>query len=214
MSVHADTRARASSQTAVIFGQVMLLVGVALGFLAVGSLIGRDVPSGTATLLGFVAIGMILIQSFVAPLRRGGLGMLWLFGAALILGISLGPVLDAYAQSDPAAVTQAAAGTALAVLGMGAAGLLTARDLSSWIRPLSFAMLGLFAVSLVLLLVGGAGNPLLSVLVLLVSCALLVADFNYIRKRATEDDVVWLATGIFVSIVNIFLSLLNLSGRR
>ena len=81
------------------------------------------------------------------------------------------------------------------------------------IRPLSFVMLGLFGVSLVLLLVGGAGNPLLSLLVLVVSCALLVVDFNYIRKHATEDDVVWLATGIFVSIVNIFLSLLNLFSR-
>jgi modulator of FtsH protease len=36
-------------------------------------------------------------------------------------------------------------------------------------------------------------------------------DFNYLRRHATEDDVVWLATGIFVSIVNIFISLLNLS---
>lgn len=214
MSVYADPRARATSQTAAIFGQVMLLVGVALGFLAAGSRIGRDVQPGTATILGFAAIGMILVQSFVAPLRRGGLGMLWLLAAALILGISLGPVLDEYLQSDPAAVTQAAGGTALAVLGMGAAGLLTAKDLSPWIRPLSFAMLALFAVSLVLLLVGGAGNPLLSILVLLVSCALLVVDFNYIRKRATEDDVIWLATGIFVSIVNIFLSLLNLFGGR
>ncbi len=60
--------------------------------------------------------------------------------------------------------------------------------------PLSFAMLGLFAVSLVLLL--------------------LVVDFNHVRKHATEDDVVGLATGIFVSIVNIFLSLLNVLGRR
>ncbi len=39
-------------------------------------------------------------------------------------------------------------------------------------------------------------------------------DFNYLRRHATEDDVIWLATGIFVSIVNIFLSLLNLFGRN
>jgi FtsH-binding integral membrane protein len=30
-------------------------------------------------------------------------------------------------------------------------------------------------------------------------------------RHLTEDDAIWLATGIFVSIVNIFLSLLNLS---
>jgi modulator of FtsH protease len=214
MSIYADERARATSQTAAIFGQVMLLVGVALAFLAAGSLIGRDLAPGTATILGFVAIGMIFAQSFVRPLRAGPIGMLWLFAAALILGIGLGPVLNEYVQSDPEAITQAAAGTALAVLLMGAIGLATSKDLARWIRPLSFAMLGLFGISLVLLLVGGAGNPLLSIAVILVSCALLVVDFNYVRKHATEDDIVWLATGIFVSIVNIFLSLLNLFGSR
>jgi modulator of FtsH protease len=40
-----------------------------------------------------------------------------------------------------------------------------------------------------------------------------VIDFNYIRRRGAENDVIWLATGIFVSIVNIFLSLLNLFSR-
>ena len=214
MSIYADERARATSQTAAIFGQVMLLVGVAIAFLAAGSLIGRDLAPGTATILGFVAIGMIFAQSFVRPLRAGPIGMLWLFAAALILGISLGPVLNEYVQSDPEAITQAAAGTALAVLLMGAIGLATSKDLARWIRPLSFAMLGLFGISLILLLVGGAGNPLLSIAVIVVSCALLVVDFNYVRKHATEDDIVWLATGIFVSIVNIFLSLLNLFGRR
>ena len=38
-----------------------------------------------------------------------------------------------------------------------------------------------------------------------------MVDFNYLRRHATEDDAVWLATGIFVSVVNIFISLLNLS---
>ena len=162
MSIYADERARATSQTTAIFGQVMLLVGVAIAFLAIGSLIGRDIQPGTATILGFVAIGMIFAQSFVKPLRAGPIGMLWLFATALILGISLGPVLNEYFQSDPEAITQAAAGTALAVLVMGAIGLLTSKDLARWIRPLSFAMLGLFGISLILLLVGGAGNPLLT----------------------------------------------------
>jgi modulator of FtsH protease len=43
-----------------------------------------------------------------------------------------------------------------------------------------------------------------------VSALLIAVDFNYLRQHGTEADVIWLATGIFVSIVNIFLSLLNL----
>ena len=34
--------------------------------------------------------------------------------------------------------------------------------------------------------------------------ALIVVDFNYLRKHGSEADAIWLATGIFVSIVNIF----------
>jgi FtsH-binding integral membrane protein len=211
-SAYAPTqeRERARASTTTLFGQVMFLVGLAIAFLALGSLIGRDLQFGTARVLGFVAIGMLFAQSFVEPLRRGAVGMGWLFGLALILGLSLGPVLDFYVQSDPATVTQAAGGTALITLGMGAYGLSTSKDLARWIRPLCFAMLGLFAVSLLLLLFGGGGNPILSLAILGVSSALLIVDFNYVRRHATEDDVIWLATGIFVSIVNIFLSLLNL----
>ncbi len=199
--------------TSAIFGRVMSLVGIAIAFLAVGAVVGRDVALGTAQALGFVAIAMLLAQSFVAPLRRGGLGLTWLFALALILGVSLGPVLQSYATTDPDAVIQAAGATALTTLAMGAWGLATSADLSRWLRPLSFVMLGLFVIGLLLLLFGAAGNPLFSLVVIVVSAALLVVDFNYVRNRAQDDDVIWLATGIFVSIVNLFISFLNLFGR-
>ena len=206
----AGTRAPSRASTSTIFGQTMFLVGLAIGFLAVGSIIGRDIELGTARILSFVALGMVLAQSFVEPLRRGAVGITWLFGFALVLGLSLGPVLDYYVAADPVAVTQAAGGTAIITVGMGAYGLGTSKDLARWIRPLSFAMLGLLAIGLLLLLFGSGGSPLFSLAVLAVSAAFLIVDFNYLRRHATEDDVIWLATGIFVSIVNIFISLLNL----
>jgi modulator of FtsH protease len=208
------TRAPGRVSTATLFGQVMFLVGIAIAFLAVGSVVGKDMQLHTARILSFVALGMVLAQSFVQPLRLGSLGIAWLFGFALVLGLSLGPVLNYYVSADQDAVIQAAGGTAIITLGMGAYGTATSKDLARWIRPLSYAMLGLLAVSLLLLLFGAAGNPLLSIAVLAVSAAFLIVDFNYLRRHATEDDVVWIATGIFVSIVNIFLSLLNLFGGR
>jgi len=57
-------------------------------------------------------------------------------------------------------------------------------------------------------------SPFISLIILVASALLILVDFNYVRKHATEDDVVWLATGIFVSIINIFLSLLSLFGNR
>jgi modulator of FtsH protease len=63
-------------------------------------------------------------------------------------------------------------------------------------------------------LFGGTLSPVVSAGIYLVSALLIVIDFNYIRKHGTENDAIWLATGIFVSIVNIFLSLLNIFSSR
>ncbi len=51
----------------------------------------------------------------------------------------------------------------------------------------------------------------MSLIILGLSGALILVDFSYLRLHGTEDDAIWLATGIFVSIVNIFLSPLSLS---
>ncbi len=32
------------------------------------------------------------------------------------------------------------------------------------------------------------------------------------RRQATERDVVWIATGVFINIINIFLTLLRIFG--
>jgi modulator of FtsH protease len=96
---------------------------------------------------------------------------------------------------------------------MAALGLALSKDLAGWMRPLSYAVFGAVVISLLGLVFGGLGalNPLLSLVIFGLSALLIMVDFNYLRRHATEDDVVWLATGIFVSIVNIFVSLLNLS---
>ena len=193
-------------------GQVLFLVGAALGLCALGTYLGRDLAFGTARLLSFAGLGMLIVQNFVRPLRYGPLGIFWLAAIAALIGFGLGPVLDYYFTADPGAVTSAAALTALTVVGMGAAGFAWSKDVSGWARPLSFIVLGCCAISILAMLFGGLGSlsPIISLVVLVASSLLILVDFNYVRKHATEDDVVWLATGIFVAILNIFLSLLNL----
>jgi modulator of FtsH protease len=68
-------------------------------------------------------------------------------------------------------------------------------------------------VSFLTLIFASGGNPILSALIGIASAVFILVDFNYLRKHGTQDDAIWLATGIFVSIVNIFLSLLNILGR-
>jgi modulator of FtsH protease len=204
--------ARGHAGTATLLGQVMFLVAIALGFMVAGSYIGRDLADGTAFVLFLVAFGMLIAQSFVEQLRVGTFAIVWLYAIALLIGIGIGPALAYVVENDPSAVTQAAGATAWITLGMGAGGFALSKDLAAWMRPLSFVILGLVAVSFVMLLFASGGNPIISAGIAIVSALLIAVDFNYLRKHGTADDAVWIATGIFVSIVNIFLSLLNLFG--
>jgi modulator of FtsH protease len=210
-SAYAPGRARAISTTRLL-GQVMFLVAIAIGFLALGTVLGKDLSRGAALACTLGGFGMLMVASFAgARFRVGTFAIGWLYATAFVIGLGLGPTIAYYASAQPSAIAQAAGGTALTVLGMGALGLTMSKDLAPWMRPLSLAVFALVIVSIVLLVFsGGALSPWISLLIYGISAALIMVDFNYLRKHATEDDTVWLATGIFVSIVNIFLSLLNL----
>jgi modulator of FtsH protease len=215
-SVYASERSadRAISTTQLL-GQVMFLVAIALGFCALGTLIGRDLSLGTARAFSFAGFGMLLVSSFAgARFRVGPFAMAWLFATALLIGLGLGPVIAYFATVEPKALTQAFAGTAATVLAAGSLGLVLSKDLARWMRPLSLIVFVLAIGTIAWTLFGGTISPIVSLAIYAISAALIVVDFNYLRKHATEADTVWLATGIFVSIVNIFLSLLNIFSSR
>jgi modulator of FtsH protease len=212
MSTYASELVRERS-TATILGQVLFLVAVALAFAVAGTLMGRELDAGTARICSFAGLGMLIVTWFVDAVRRGPLGIGWLCGLSLLIGLGLGPVIGYVAEVDPGALTTAAGITALTVLGMAALGFVISKDLAGWMRPLAFVVLGCVVISLGALIFGGLGtlSPVISLVILVASALLILVDFNYVRKHATEDDVVWLATGIFVSIINILVSLLNLT---
>ena len=211
---YADAQVRDIS-TAQLLGQVMFLVAIAIGFCALGTLLGRDIAFGTARICSFAAFGMLLVSSFAgARFRVGAFAMGWLFATALVLGLGLGPVINYYASVEPSALTQAFAGTAATVAGAGALGFVLSKDLAPWMRPLSLLVFVACVGTIVWSLFAGSISPVVSLVIYALSAALIGVDFNYIRKHGTENDSIWLATGIFVSIVNIFVSLLNIfSGR-
>ena len=142
----------------------------------------------------------------------GTLAIGWLYAIALLLGVGIGPAINYFIQNDPAVVTQAAGATALITLGMGAGGFALSKDLKAWMRPLSFIVLIAVVISFAMLIFSSGGNPIISAIIAIVSALLIAVNFNYLRKHGIAADAVRIATGIFVSIVNIFLSLLNIFG--
>jgi hypothetical protein len=61
-SAYAGAPARVS--TATEFGRVLFLIAVALGFLAGGTIIGKDLSQGAALACSFGGLAMLLVASF------------------------------------------------------------------------------------------------------------------------------------------------------
>jgi uncharacterized protein len=193
-----------------VFGQVMGFVAVTLCFFTLGSYLGREIAEG-ASLVCFIG-GFVCIIGLNVARRSEPLSITLLFAAGLLLGLGLGGVLNRYAEVEPEAVWQAAAATALFVGGLGSAGYAIRRDLSGGYRFLFFALLALIVFGLITVFVAiPGGNLIYALLGLGIFGAYTVLDFNRMR-RAGMQEVVPLAAGIFLDVVNIFLFFLRIFG--
>jgi FtsH-binding integral membrane protein len=195
-----------------VFGQVMGLVALTLGCLALGAYIGRDLSGGIG--IAFFVGGFACVFGLNIASARGHeqLSTTLLFGLGLLLGLALGPVLNAYAKADPSALWQAAGTTAAFVAGLGAYGYGTRRDLSAWGRTLFWALVGLLAFGIVALLVSiPHANVIWSVAGLVIFGGFTIFDFNRLR-RAGKEGAVPIAASIFLDILNVFLFALQLFG--
>jgi FtsH-binding integral membrane protein len=195
-----------------VFGQVMGLVAVTVGFFALGSYLGRNITGGAGLALFIGAFGCVFGANIAAQRRIEWLAITLLFGIGLFLGLALGPVLASYAKSDPAVLWQSGGATALFVGALGSYGYATRRDLSSWARSLFWLLIGLIVFGIVLIFVNIPGGRLIyAVLGLAIFGAYTIFDFNRLR-RANMDASVPIAVGIFLDVVNIFLFFLQIFG--
>ena len=195
-----------------VFGQVMGLVAVTIGFFALGSYLGRDLTGGGIFVLFIGAFGCVFGANIAAQRRIEWLAITLLFGVGLFLGLAVGPVLAYYAKSDPAVLWQSGGATALFVGALGSYGYATRRDLSSWARTLFWLLIGLIVFGIVLIFVNIPGGRLIyAFLGLGIFGAYTIFDFNRLR-RANMDMAVPIAVGIFLDVVNIFLFFLQIFG--
>src|SRR5919204_18742 len=94
-----------------VFGQVMGLVALTLGFLALGAYIGRNLSGGLGILFFIAGFACIFGLNIASARGNEQVAITLLFGLGLTLGLALGPVINSYAKADPAAVWQAAGAT-------------------------------------------------------------------------------------------------------
>ena len=199
-------------QTRAVFGQVMGLVALTLGCLALGAYIGRDLSGGAGILFFIGGFGCIIGLNVASSRGREQLAITLLFGLGLLLGLALGPLLNDYAQADTSALWQAAGATGAFVAGLGAVGYATRRDLSSWYRVLFWALLALIVFGIVAIFVSIPNSNLIWALAgLVIFGGYTVLDFNRLR-RAGAESAVPIAAGIFLDVLNVFLFFLQLFG--
>jgi FtsH-binding integral membrane protein len=210
MSTSAFSQQLPQARTQTLFGRVMGLVAVTVGFATLGVYLARDAGGAEWFIAWLLALGCLVGLNVANARGKEQLALVLLFAFGLLMGAAVSTTVNYYSETDPTAVRQAFGATALFVGGLGAGGYATRRDLSFLYRTLFFLLLGLILAGIVLIFVR---IPALYTLYALFGLAIFglytVVDFNRLRHGGAEEAIP-LAAGIFLDILNIFLLFLRL----
>jgi FtsH-binding integral membrane protein len=216
MADYSATYATATQdQTRTLFSHVMWLVAATTGVFALGVYAGRDLSTGWSIGWFLAGFGCLIAMNFTR--RSSGIfSVVLLMCVGLFLGLGLGPMVAYYSSASPKVVWQAAGATALFMLGFGAYGYATRRDLSAIGRVSFFALLGLIVFGIILIFVRiPAGDLIYSVLGLVVFAGLTLYDFQRLRRSKGLASAPLIAASIFLDALNVFLFFLRIfSGGR
>ena len=209
------TAAAAQDDARAIFGKVMFLVAVTAGFAAAGAYVARDISGGwaLAAFIGAIALTFVIgVGGRKEEATRLQMGLLFVIG--LLLGVGIGPTIDAYASVEGGGtlVAQAAGLTALFMAVLGTIGYVTKRDLSAIGRISFIGLIALLLFGIVAIFVNIPNEDLIWCIGgLVVFAGLTLFDFWRLR-RAGNGDVALIALSIFLDAFNVFLFMLRLLG--
>lgn len=206
--------AASASEGATLFGSTMEWVALTAGCFALGAFLGRNVSPGWAFVFFLGSLALLVGMRFsVRTSTVSTVGLL--FGFGLALGLGTGPTVAYYAGTDPAAVWQSAGATALFMAGLGTAGYATRRDLSGLSRAALWALVGLIIFGIIAVFVQIPGSSLTySILGLVIFAALVLGDFQRLRRLSDVDSAPLMAASIFLDALNVFLFFLRIFQRR
>jgi modulator of FtsH protease len=203
-----------ASSVPTLFGRVMGLVALTVGFATLGVFLARSWGGAAWFIAWLLALGCLFGLNAANARGNTGLAMTLLFAFGLLIGVSVSATVNYYSQTDPTAVRQAFGATALFVGGLGAGGYAIRRDLSYLYRVAFWLLIALIVASIVLIFVRiDAAYTVYALVGLAVFGLYTVLDFNRLRRAGT-DEAIPLAAGIFLDILNIFLFFLQLFGRN
>jgi modulator of FtsH protease len=207
-----------SAQAALAANKVLrntyLLLSATLAFSAVTAGVGMalNMPFMNPFITIIVYFGLLFA---VTKTRDSSYGLLWIFALTGFLGLTLGPIISAYLRVLPnggQVVATAFGITAVTFLGLSAYAVKSGRDFSFLRGFLMVGVLGAFLLGIVALVFH---LPTLSLVVsgmFVIAMAAMILYQTSEIIRGGETNYIMATVGLYVSIYNLFTSLLNILG--
>lgn len=188
-----------------------MLLGMSLAFSALTAFFA--LATGLRLNIFVFFIGAYGLMFLTHKLADSAWGLLSVFGFTGFMGLSLGPILSMYLGAGMGGVVVSALSmTALVFFGLSAFALVTKKDFSFMGKFLLVGGLVLMAGVLANLFLGLTGLHLaISAGFVIFSSALILFQTSEI-VHGGETNYIRATVGLFVSIYNLFLSLLSLLG--
>jgi modulator of FtsH protease len=203
----------AALSTHKVLKNTYMLLSLTLAFAAltagVSMSLGLQGPGMLVTLLGY--FGLLFLTS---KFRDSGLGIAFVFALTGFMGYTIGPVLNAYLSmpNGSQVVMMAMGGTAAIFLGLSAYVMTTRKDFSFMGGFLVIGILVGFLAGLgaIFFEMPGLSLAVSAMFVLLMSGMILYETSNIINGG--ETNYIMATVSLFVTIFNLFTSLLHLVG--
>ena len=205
----ADSAQRVLRNTYLLLALTMVptVIGAAIGIQLAPAMMAS--PIITVVLMLASVIGL---QFGIAHYRNSGIGVALLLLMTGLMGLFLGPLLNVALsmRNGMQLVGYAAVGTGAIFLAMGTIATTTKRDFSFMGKFLFVGMIALLVAALANMFLQIPALALtISTLVIVVFSLFLLYDLNRI-VRGGETNYVMATTGVYLSLLNIFSSLLQL----
>ena len=207
-----------------VLRQTYMMLGLTMIPTVIGAFVGMSMNFTWMAMHPFMAFGAFMavtigMQMAITANRNSSIGVVLLFAYTFLLGLMMGPLLQhaAHLQNGGQLVGLAAGGTGLIFLTMAAIGTTTKKDFSYMGKFLTIGvMVAFIAIMANMFLQLPAFSIAISAIFIAVSSGFIMYEVNQI-VRGGETNYVMATLSLFISIYNIFTSLLHilmsLSGR-
>lgn len=207
------------TETSKVLRNTYLLLGITLAFSAVAA--GLSMVAGLGHTSGLIMslVAMALIWFVLPRTANSATGLLVVFAFTGLIGAGLGPIINRYLSmaNGSTIIMQALAGTAIVFVGLSAYVLTTRKNFNFLGGFVAVGMMLMLAVMLFLLGASFFGYQFSGLhlafsagIVLLMSALILYQTSEIIHGG--ETNYIMATTSLFLSIVNLFTSLLHLLG--